>query len=300
MHYTGEIVKRLHPDAVTVFIGPCVAKRMEGLRSQYIDFVLTAEELAAMFQGAGIDISKVMPDTSPTYLPARSSEPSAQGTSFAVTKGVGQAVASFIPAAVRQLMTEEEAAAAKETSPSCSCQGSCVDEARRELAKLAMHDDPHALGGVGSVPCHCDPPGSPAPCHCAAPPGSPSSSTSQPAIPSETPKSTVLKMVTSVPSHPKLPLAALQPDSVAAQLKPVFISGLDKAAIKQLQTWGNNPSKCEGNLIECMACEGGCVAGPGSVINKNLAGTKIKKLSSSRPALTDIEDVMGCCRSKPS
>lgn len=54
--YTAEIVKNEDPEAVTVFIAPCVAKRHEGYYDKNIDYVMSFEELGAMFIAAGIDV----------------------------------------------------------------------------------------------------------------------------------------------------------------------------------------------------------------------------------------------------
>ena len=48
-------IKRRHPDAKTVFIGPCLSKKDEAYNGT-IDAVLTFRELAAMFRNAGITV----------------------------------------------------------------------------------------------------------------------------------------------------------------------------------------------------------------------------------------------------
>ena len=53
---TGRYLKAVEPDAVAVFIGPCIAKKVEARANRdAIDFVLTYEELACLFAGVGID-----------------------------------------------------------------------------------------------------------------------------------------------------------------------------------------------------------------------------------------------------
>ena len=52
------MVKEPDPSAVTVFIGPCIAKRTEALNNPDVDYVLTFKELAAVFDAAGIDVKK--------------------------------------------------------------------------------------------------------------------------------------------------------------------------------------------------------------------------------------------------
>lgn len=58
MIYTARMVKKEDPSKVTVFIGPCVAKRHEGFYDPDVDFVLSFEELGAMLVAAGVDVLK--------------------------------------------------------------------------------------------------------------------------------------------------------------------------------------------------------------------------------------------------
>lgn len=58
MDYTAEIVDKEYPKSVKVFIGPCFAKKHEGLENDKIDFVLTFEELASLLNAKKIEISK--------------------------------------------------------------------------------------------------------------------------------------------------------------------------------------------------------------------------------------------------
>ena len=55
---TARSIKKEHPDAKVVFIGPCAAKKLEASRKTVrsdVDFVITFEELDAMFAAKGID-----------------------------------------------------------------------------------------------------------------------------------------------------------------------------------------------------------------------------------------------------
>lgn len=55
---TGKIIKMRYEDAVVVFVGPCVAKKSEAKRDKvkpYIDYVLTFEELCAMFEACNVE-----------------------------------------------------------------------------------------------------------------------------------------------------------------------------------------------------------------------------------------------------
>jgi [FeFe] hydrogenase (group B1/B3) len=58
MHYTAERISREDPDAVKVFIGPCVAKRNEALRDPLVDFVMTFEEMGACMVARGVDVNE--------------------------------------------------------------------------------------------------------------------------------------------------------------------------------------------------------------------------------------------------
>lgn len=83
---TGRIIKAQDPEAIVVFIGPCIAKKVEGRRySETIDYVLTFEEVASMMVGKGINVATL--DDS-DYI----STGSRDGNNFARAGGVLQAV----------------------------------------------------------------------------------------------------------------------------------------------------------------------------------------------------------------
>ena len=90
LFYTAEIVKEKYPDSITVFISPCVAKRIEVAENDNIDFVLNADELGAIFIGRKIEILS-MEDSS------FEKESSKQGRNYGVTGGVVQAVSCLLP-----------------------------------------------------------------------------------------------------------------------------------------------------------------------------------------------------------
>lgn len=93
MHYTGEMVKSENPSAVTIFIGPCVAKRREAMEDSCVDYIMTFEELSSLFEAAGIDPAACK-DT------VIKDNASAEGRGFAVSSGVASAVkAAFTGAA---------------------------------------------------------------------------------------------------------------------------------------------------------------------------------------------------------
>ena len=58
---TARSIKKEHPNAKVVFIGPCAAKKLEASRRSVrsdVDFVVTFEELQAMFDAKDIDLSQ--------------------------------------------------------------------------------------------------------------------------------------------------------------------------------------------------------------------------------------------------
>ncbi|MDR1125939.1 MAG: monomeric [FeFe] hydrogenase [Deltaproteobacteria bacterium] len=85
MHYTAELALEKFPDTVPVFVGPCVAKRVERLRDNIVKHVLTFEELGALFEAAGI-----VPENCPEEALGDGASP--EGRRYAVTSGVASAV----------------------------------------------------------------------------------------------------------------------------------------------------------------------------------------------------------------
>ena len=85
LYYTVDIVKERHPDAVAVFVSPCVAKRTEGRDNPKVDYVMNYEELGAYLVGRKIEILDCQPDKFEV-------EASKQARNFGVTGGVAQAV----------------------------------------------------------------------------------------------------------------------------------------------------------------------------------------------------------------
>ena len=64
---TARKIKQEHPNAKVVFIGPCAAKKLEASRRSVrsdVDFVITFEELQAMFDAKEIDLTAFESDSS--------------------------------------------------------------------------------------------------------------------------------------------------------------------------------------------------------------------------------------------
>ena len=134
MYYTAELVKKEHPQSVAVFVGPCFAKRVEAETAPNVDYVLTFEEMNAIFSGANIIVA--------TSEPAEFTTVScAQGRCFPLTGGVAGAVASLVegkvdirPEKIDGLSTENIKLLKRYATKGCecnmievmSCPGGCI------------------------------------------------------------------------------------------------------------------------------------------------------------------------------
>ncbi len=87
----GRTIKKLHPGAVTVFIGPCLAKKAEAREDDVkdsTDFVLTFREIQEVFDFAGINPAELEED--------ERDHSSEAGRIYAGSGGVSQAVSSTL------------------------------------------------------------------------------------------------------------------------------------------------------------------------------------------------------------
>ena len=87
----GRIIKRLHPEAKTVFIGPCIAKKAEAKEADIrdaVDYVLTFQEIQDIFQAAEISL--------PTLDEDERDHSSRGGRIYARTGGVSTAVSDTL------------------------------------------------------------------------------------------------------------------------------------------------------------------------------------------------------------
>ena len=93
MTLTARLIKKHNPNAKVVFIGPCAAKKLEAMRRSVrseVDFVLTFEEMAGIFDAKHVDLENMEED------PDGVSDASTDGRNFAVAGGVAQAVVDVI------------------------------------------------------------------------------------------------------------------------------------------------------------------------------------------------------------
>lgn len=134
---TGKRVKKLYPYAVTVFIGPCIAKKNEGREhADVINYVLTFEELLCLLEGKDIKIAE---QSSGTYQ----RDASLLGLGFPLSAGVTAAVKDTVEAQGGQVRLAHYAAgldnclndlrAASQGKLDCSyfegmaCPNGCID-----------------------------------------------------------------------------------------------------------------------------------------------------------------------------
>ncbi len=154
LHFTAEITKQEYKDVVNVFVGPCIAKRHEGHDDKFVDYVMTFEELGALFVGKGIDTA-ALPESEFDITAGRS------GRVFPLSGGVTTAITEALPEGF--------------------------------------------------------------------------------------------------------------------ELKPVVINGLTKKEMKLFPIYAKG--KLQGNFMEVMSCEGGCIAGPGVLSNPKIASVKANELA---------------------
>ncbi len=91
---TSRTIKKKYPDSRVVFIGPCAAKKLEASRRTIrsdVDFVITFEELSAMFEAKGIDFATMEES-------AALNDATGAGRGYAVAGGVAGAIEKCIKA----------------------------------------------------------------------------------------------------------------------------------------------------------------------------------------------------------
>ena len=124
LYYTAEYVKSIMPDAITVFIGPCVAKRVEGFENKNVDFVMSFDELGALFMAKDIEVSKC----GETKYNIESSK---QARNFGVTGGVAEAVKKALQdeTSVKPLiisgLNKDSIKRLKKIAETGECEGNC-------------------------------------------------------------------------------------------------------------------------------------------------------------------------------
>ncbi|MCD8377187.1 MAG: monomeric [FeFe] hydrogenase [Candidatus Gastranaerophilales bacterium] len=136
LFYTSRIVREKFPNAVSVFISPCVAKRKEGMANDNVDYVMNYQELSALLKGRKISIE----ECSEEQFDKTSSR---QARNFGVTGGVAEAVQSvlkdknlakpyIIDGLTKETIKELKKFAKDRNCPDCNlvevmcCEGGCI------------------------------------------------------------------------------------------------------------------------------------------------------------------------------
>ena len=168
----GRAVKALHPDALTVFIGPCLAKKAEAREPDLVgavDYVLTFEEIREVFLAAGID---------PSTLPDEEKDHSSRaGRIYAHAGGVGEAVKSTVERlnphrkvevrvrsadgvpSCRQMMQEVlDGTASANFFEGMGCPGGCVGGPKRVIPTEQGRKNVAAYGEEAAFPTPIDNP----------------------------------------------------------------------------------------------------------------------------------------------
>lgn len=89
---TARTIKKKYPESRVVFIGPCAAKKLEASRRTIrsdVDFVITFEELSAMFEAKDIDFESMEES-------AAMNDATGAGRGYAVAGGVAGAIEKCI------------------------------------------------------------------------------------------------------------------------------------------------------------------------------------------------------------
>ncbi len=89
---TARTIKLEHPNAKVVFVGPCAAKKLEAMRTSVrsdVDFVITFEELRAMFDAKDIDLTEYAVEES-------LHDATGTGRGYAIAGGVAEGIEKCI------------------------------------------------------------------------------------------------------------------------------------------------------------------------------------------------------------
>ncbi len=97
---TARIIKQEHPSASVVFIGPCVSKKLEASRRTVrsdVDFVITFEELAGIFEAKGIFLEEMREQAEAEKLNRATSLGRGYGVAGGVAGAIKKAIDTYYP-----------------------------------------------------------------------------------------------------------------------------------------------------------------------------------------------------------
>ena len=72
---------------------------------------------------------------------------------------------------------------------------------------------------------------------------------------------------------------AVKQESKYKNVKPCYINGINKEVVKQLKQYAKGSLCPNGNLVEVMCCEGGCVGGNATIKTVKSAALAITEFS---------------------
>lgn len=139
----GRVVKKIHPEAMTVFVGPCMAKKKEAREpdiADAIDYVLTFQEVHDIFEAAEISLAGIEED--------EKEHSSRGGRIYARTGGVSEAVRTTVAQLhpERSIMVQAEQA---DGVPACR---ELVERIRRGEASGNFFEGMACIGGCVGGP----------------------------------------------------------------------------------------------------------------------------------------------------
>ena len=86
----AKMIRKAHPDAKVVFIGPCIAKKREAVESGVVDGVLTFEDLSAMFEDKGIVLSEI------AHIPLKKAGSVNRAKYYPISRGIIKSFENYI------------------------------------------------------------------------------------------------------------------------------------------------------------------------------------------------------------
>ncbi len=86
----AKMLRKKHPQAKIVFIGPCIAKKKEAVESGIVDGVLTFEDLAAMFEDKGVVLSEI------AHLPLKAEGGINRAKYYPISRGIIKSFENYI------------------------------------------------------------------------------------------------------------------------------------------------------------------------------------------------------------
>jgi [FeFe] hydrogenase (group B1/B3) len=76
----------------------------------------------------------------------------------------------------------------------------------------------------------------------------------------------------------------------SSDVKPVVINGLNKESIGQLRSYAREGKCSDGNLVEVMACEGGCIGGPATICSLRKAQQRVSSHASEGQSIGEVKN----------